>query len=120
MKKILVVEDNEKNMYLMNFILGKKGYEVIQAATGEKGVELAASEAPDLVLMDIALPGIDGYETTRRIRQLAGREQVPIVAITSYALAGDREKGLAAGCNGYVEKPIDPAAFLPEIEKYLI
>ncbi len=120
MKKILVVEDNEKNMYLMNFILVKKGYEVIQAATGEKGVELAASEAPDLVLMDIALPGIDGYETTRRIRQLAGRERVPIVAITSYALAGDREKGLAAGCNGYVEKPIDPAAFLPEIEKYLI
>ncbi len=119
MKKILVVEDNEKNMYLMSFILGKNGYDVIKAESGEKGVELAAQAAPDLVLMDIALPGIDGYETTRRIRQLAGREQVPIVAITSYAMTGDREKALAAGCSGYVEKPIDPATFLTEIERYI-
>lgn len=118
MKKVLVVEDNEKNMYLLSFLLSKHGYRVVQAESGEKGVELAAREAPDLVLMDIALPGIDGYETTRRIRQIPGCDKMPIVAITSFALAGDREKALAAGCAGYFEKPIDPIAFLPELEKF--
>jgi two-component system, cell cycle response regulator DivK len=118
MKKILIVEDNEKNMYLMNFILSKKGYEIVKAETGEKGVELATAEKPDLILMDIMLPGIDGYETTRRIRS-AGVVGVPIVAITSYAMTGDREKALAAGCTGYIEKPIDTATFVPAIEKFL-
>lgn len=119
MKKILIVEDNEKNLYLMDFILTKNGYAVVKAETGEKGVELAGQERPDLILMDIQLPGIDGYETTRRIRAAGGGGNVPIVAITSYAMTGDREKVLAAGCTGYIEKPIDPEKFVPEVEKFL-
>jgi len=119
-KKILIVEDNAKNMYLMDFILTKKGYAVVKAETGEKGVELAGREKPDLILMDIQLPGIDGYETTRRIRASGSAGKVPIIAITSYAMTGDREKVLAAGCSGYIEKPIDPEKFVPEVEKHLM
>lgn len=119
MKKILIIEDNEKNMYLMSFILSKKGYEVLKAETGEKGVELAAKDRPDMILMDIMLPDIDGYEATRRIRSNASMGKVPIVAVTSYAMTGDREKVMKAGCTGYIEKPIDPDTFVPEIEKFL-
>ena len=118
-KKILIVEDNEKNMYLMNFILTKKGYEVVKAETGEKGVETAIKERPDLVLMDIQLPGIDGFEATKQIRGSDANGEIPIVAITSYAMAGDKERVLAAGCNGYIEKPINPDTFVAEIEEYI-
>ncbi len=119
MKKILVVEDNETNMYLINFILEKNGYEVIQAKTGEEGVELAIKEKPDLILMDIQLPGIDGLEATKRIRKSKANSKIPIIAITSYAMVGDRAKALAAGCTGYIQKPINPDTFLAEIKKYL-
>lgn len=119
MKRILIVEDNEKNMYLMSFILSKKGYEIIKAETGKKGVELAIKEKPDLILMDIMLPDIDGYEATKRIRDCAAVSTIPIVAVTSFAMTGDREKVMRAGCAGYIEKPIDPEMFVPEIEKYL-
>jgi two-component system, cell cycle response regulator DivK len=119
MSKILIVEDNEKNMYLISYILKKKGYEIIQATTGEQGVELAIKEKPDLIIMDIQLPGIDGLETTRRIRASGADGNVPILAITSYAMTGDREKALEAGCTGYIEKPINPDTVLSEIEKYL-
>ncbi|HEY6837710.1 MAG TPA: response regulator [Geobacteraceae bacterium] len=118
MKNVLVVDDNEKNMYLISFILGKMGHRVVQATTGEEGVELAVSEKPDLILMDIQLPGIDGLETTKRIRE-AGVASVPIIAITSFAMSGDRERLLAAGCNGYIEKPIDPETIMGEINAYL-
>lgn len=119
MKKILVVEDNETNMYLCCRILKSSGYEVIEAKTGEEGVELAIKEKPDLIIMDIQLPGIDGYEATKRLRKLEVDREIPIVALTSYAMAGDREKSLAAGCTGYLEKPINPNTFMSEIEKYL-
>ncbi len=119
MKKILVVEDNKKNMYLIRFILKKNGHEVIEAWTGEEGVELAIKEKPDLVLMDIQLPGIDGLETTGRIRESEADSETPIVALTSYAMTGDREKALNAGCTGYLEKPINPETFMADIEKYL-
>jgi len=119
MKKILVVEDNERNMYLISFILGKMGHKVVQAGTGERGVELAALERPDLILMDIQLPGIDGLETTRRIRQSPECADIPIIAITSYAMTGDREHLLAAGCTGYIEKPINPETIMGEIASYL-
>ncbi|MFZ2199070.1 MAG: response regulator, partial [Thermodesulfovibrionales bacterium] len=105
MKKVLVVEDNERNMYLISFILEKMGHRVLQADSGEKGVELASREQPDLILMDIQLPGIDGLEATKRIRQYG---DIPIIAITSFAMTGDRERLIAAGCNGYIEKPINP------------
>ncbi len=119
MTRILVVEDNETNRYLINFILKKKGYAVINAVTGEEGIELAAKEKPDLILMDIQLPDIDGLEDTKGIRKLKARGNVPIVALTSYAMVGDREKALKAGCTGYIEKPINPDTFLNDIEEFL-
>lgn len=119
MKRILVIEDNETNIYLIGFILKKNGYEVIEARSGEEGVKLAVKEKPDLILMDIQLPGIDGLETTKRIRKLEADRKTPIIALTSYAMTGDREKSLAAGCTGYIEKPINPDNFMSEMEKYL-
>jgi len=119
MKRMLVIEDDETNMYLIGFILRKNGYEVIEARTGEEGVELAIREKPDLVLMDIQLPDIDGLEATKRIRESEADGKIPIIALTSYAMTGDREKALAAGCTGYIEKPINPDTFIGEIEKYL-
>jgi CheY-like chemotaxis protein len=119
MKKILVVEDNEKNMYLISFILKKKGYEVIEATTGEQGVELAIRDKPDLILMDIQLTDMDGLEATKRIRGSEADHEIPIIALTSHAMVGDRERALAAGCTGYIEKPIDPETFMAEIEKHL-
>lgn len=119
MKRILVIEDNETNIYLIGFILKKNGHEVIEARSGEEGLELAIKEKPDLILMDIQLPGIDGLETTKRIRESETDKKVPIVALTSYAMTGDREKSLAAGCTGYIEKPINPDTFMGEIEKFL-
>jgi CheY-like chemotaxis protein len=119
MKKILVVEDNEINMYLSCRILKSSGYEVIEARTGEEGVELAIKEKPDLIIMDIQLPGIDGLEATKRIRESEADSKVPIIALTSYAMAGDRKKALKAGCTGYIEKPINPETFMDEIKKFL-
>ncbi len=119
MKRILVVEDNETNMYLIRFMLEKNGYEVIEAIEGATGVELAGKEKPDLILMDIQLPDIDGLESTKRIRASEANSEIPIVALTSFAMAGDRERALAAGCTGYIEKPINPETFMAEIEKYL-
>ncbi len=119
MKRILVVEDNETNMYLIRFILEKSGYEVIEAREGVAGVELAIKEKPDLIIMDIQLPDIDGLEATKRIRASEADGDIPIIALTSFAMAGDRERALAAGCTGYIEKPINPDTFIAEIEKYL-
>ena len=119
MKRILVVEDNDTNMYLIRFMLEKSRYEVIEAREGIGGVELAIKEKPDLVIMDIQLPDIDGLEATNRIRASEADGKIPIIALTSFAMAGDRERALAAGCTGYIEKPIDPDTFIAEIEKYL-
>lgn len=117
MKRVLVVEDNPNNMKLINLVLKKHGYETIGAVTGEEGVEKAGTEKPDMILMDIMLPDIDGLETTRRIRKIETMQRIPIIAITSYAMAGDREKILDAGCNGYFEKPINPLTIMKDIEK---
>lgn len=114
--RALVVEDNPANMKLITKVLKKRGYESIHAICGEDGVEKAASEHPDIILMDILLPDIDGFETTRRIRKIQSLKDTPIIAITSYAMAGDREKIIEAGCNGYFEKPIDPLTIMDEIE----
>ena len=120
MKRILVVEDNETNMYLIRFILEKSGYEVIEAKDGASGVELAIKEKPDLIIMDLQLPDIDGLEATKRIRASKADGKIPIIALTSYAMASDREKALAVGCTGYISKPINPETFMAEIEKYLL
>ncbi len=119
MKRILVVEDNEDNMLLVRFMLEKNGYEVIEARDGAEGVALAIQEKPDLVIMDIQLPDINGLEATKRIRASEADGNIPIIALTSFAMVGDRERALAAGCTGYIEKPINPETFMTEIEKYL-
>jgi len=119
MKKILVIEDNENNLYLIKFMLKKTGYQVIEAKDGITGVALALKEKPDLILMDIQLPDINGMEATQRIRASETEGKMPIVAVTSYAMVGDREKALAAGCTGYIEKPIDPETFIGKVQHYL-
>jgi two-component system, cell cycle response regulator DivK len=119
MKKILVVEDNEQNMYLLNYMLSKLGYVVLKAQTGMAGVEMAILEKPDLILMDIQLPDIDGLEVTKRIRESSANPTIPIIAVTSYAMVGDHEKAMQAGCTGYIEKPINPETFVQEMEKFL-
>ncbi len=120
MKRILVIEDNANNLYLMRFLLEKKGYVVIEAKTGLQGVQLAEKETLDLILMDIQLPDIDGLEATRMIRASIADSTLPILAVTSYAMVGDRQKAISAGCTGYIEKPIDPVTFISEVEKYLL
>jgi len=119
MKKILVIEDDEQSRYLISFILKKNGHEVVEDKRGEDALDMVVKENPDLILMDIQLPGIDGLETTKRIRESGVDRNIPIIAITSYAMVGDREKALAAGCNGYIEKPINPETIMDEINSYL-
>lgn len=119
MKRILVVEDNETNMYLMRFILENAGHHIIEAWDGVTGFEIAQKEKPDLILMDMQLPLMDGYTTTKKIRATEEGKNIPIIAITSYAMVGDREKTLDAGCTAYLEKPINPETFYDEIKKYL-
>ena len=118
-KRILIVEDNEQNLYLATFLLEQNGYEVIAAQNGLEAIDKTLLEKPDLILMDIQLPEINGYEATKRIKSMTEVRHIPIVALTSYAMPGDREKALAIGCVGYIEKPFDPETFLSEIEKYL-
>ena len=119
MKKVLVVEDNENNLYLVRFILEKNGLEVIEAREGGLAVELAIKEKPDLIIMDIQLPDISGLEATSRIRESEANHDILIIALTSYAMPGDKERSLKAGCNGYIEKPIVPEIFMSEVLKYL-
>jgi two-component system cell cycle response regulator DivK len=118
-KKILIVEDNEQNLYLETFLLEKQGYDVIQARNGQQGLDLAAADHPDLILLDIQLPVMDGYEVATRLKQAKETLSIPIVAVTSYAMAGDREAILAAGCQGYIEKPIDPDRFVEQVKGFL-
>ncbi len=116
---ILVIEDNPTNLYLVTFILEKCGYRVVPAHDGQSGIQLAREIAPDLILLDIQLPGMDGYAVARELRHDEELRRIPIVAVTSYAMAGDRERVLAAGCLGYIEKPINPGTFVTDIEQYL-
>jgi two-component system cell cycle response regulator DivK len=106
-------------MYMMRFILDKLGFIVLEARDGAAGVEMAKERRPDLILMDIQLPVLDGYAATRRIRQEDALRDIPIIAVTSYAMVGDKEKALAAGCSAYVEKPINPPAFIKVLERFM-
>jgi len=114
--KILLIEDNSQNRYLVTFLLEKRGHQVTEAVNGPEGIKLASLARPDLILLDIQLPVMDGYAVAEALRQIPSLRGVPIVAVTSYAMVGDRERGLAAGCTGYIEKPIDPDTFVNEIE----
>jgi len=115
-RSILVIEDNEQNRYLVTFLLERHGYTVHGAVDGAQGIDVAKSSLPDLILLDIQLPSMDGYAVARALRKLEGLAAVPIVAVTSYAMPGDRERALAAGCTGYIEKPIDPSTFVSTVE----
>ena len=116
--KILIIEDNEQNLYLVTFILEKYGYIVIQARNGQEGIDIAKENCPSLILLDIQLPVMDGYDVAKELRKILG-DAVPIIAITSYAMPGDREKALKAGCSDYITKPINPDTFMTNIEQYL-
>jgi two-component system, cell cycle response regulator DivK len=115
MKKVLIIEDNPDNVRIMTYAFQRAGYEVIFSGRGEEGLELAVKEKPFFIIMDINLPGIDGIETTRLIRSSEIDETIPIIAVTSYAMTGDRERIMAAGCSGYIEKPIDPITLVERI-----
>jgi len=119
MAKILIIEDNEHNLYLEAFILQKNGHEIVQARNGETGIALAAETYPDLILLDIQLPGMDGHIVARELRKNLALANLPIIAVTSFAMAGDRERILESGCTDYIEKPINPDTFHAEIAHYL-
>ncbi len=116
-RRVLLIEDNEQNRYLAAFLLQQHGHVVESASDGLRGVEVARELLPDAILLDIQLPGMDGYDVARALREIPALRDTPIIAVTSYAMPGDREKSLAAGCSGYVEKPIDPDTFVDEISK---
>jgi two-component system cell cycle response regulator DivK len=117
--RILVIEDHEDNRRILRDLLTSAGYEPLEAVTGEEGVALAETHRPALILMDIQLPGLDGYEATRRIKANPALRHIPIIAVTSYALSGDEVKAKAAGCDGYVTKPFSPRALLAKVREYL-
>lgn len=117
MQRVLIIEDNANNMELMTFLLEAHGYQVLQAFGGLEGVARALGDRPDFVLLDIQLPDIMGTEVLRRIRSAAEGATVPIIAVTSFAMAGDEERLLAAGCNGYIEKPINPELVMDQIRR---
>jgi two-component system, cell cycle response regulator DivK len=116
--KILLIEDNSQNRYLATFLLEQRGHQVIPAESGPEGIKLAHQVQPELILLDIQLPVMDGYAVARMLRQNWALRDVPIVAVTSYAMVGDRERAMAAGCSGYLEKPIVPETFVREVEGY--
>ena len=117
-KNILIIEDNEQNLYLVTFILEKSGYRVFQARSGDEGVRMASVCEPDLILLDIQLPVMDGYTVARELRKIPVLAAIPIIAVTSFAMPGDREQALAAGCTGYIEKPIDPDTFISQVNQH--
>jgi two-component system cell cycle response regulator DivK len=117
-KCILVVEDQEDNRRILRDLLGNAGYELVEAESGEEALTAVETKRPDLILMDIQLPVMDGYEATRRIRSKPELRSIPIIAVTSYALAGDEAKALAIGCNAYIAKPFSPRALLAKVQAH--
>ena len=118
-KTLLIIEDNEQNFYMMRFLLENKGFRVIGAENGRLGVEMALKHVPDAILLDIQLPEMDGYAVAAELKKHSEIDNVPIIAVTSYAMVGDREHILAAGANGYIEKPINPDTFVEEIANFI-
>ncbi len=119
MKTALVIEDQDDNMELITFILEKNGYKVLKAETGQQGFDIALERRPDFIILDIQLPDMDGLEVLQKIRSSEIDGSIPVIAMTSYAMVGDREKMMAAGCNGYIEKPIDPEKVVSQIRRII-
>jgi CheY-like chemotaxis protein len=117
--RVLVIEDNEQNLYLMRFLLGKHDFEVVEAQDGAEGIRLALALHPTLILLDIQLPVMDGYAVAAALRREPSLAEVPIIAVTSYAMVGDRERVLAAGATDYIEKPINPETFVEQVRKHV-
>ena len=118
-KRILVVEDHEDNRQILRDLLGASGYEMVEAHDGAAALPTATAMKPDLILMDIQLPLVDGYEATRRIKADPALVHIPVIAVTSYALSGDEEKTRAAGCNGYIAKPFSPRQLLSKVREFV-
>ena len=119
MAKILIVEDNEMNRDMLSRRLIRRGYEIVMAVDGEEGITAATAEAPDLILMDMSRPVVDGWEATRRLKADAGTQRIPVIGLTAHAMAGDREKAIAAGCDDYDTKPIELPRLLEKVEALL-
>jgi CheY-like chemotaxis protein len=117
--KVLIIEDNEQNMYMLSFLLESYGYVVLKAFSGQEGITSAKKEMPDIILLDIQLPEMDGYTVAKKLREDEQILKTPIIAVTSYAMPGDKEKVLAAGATGYIEKPIDPDTFVSQMTSFL-
>jgi two-component system, cell cycle response regulator DivK len=117
MKTALIIEDNPDNMVLITRLLEKSGYRTLKAVTGMEGFEMALQKRPDFIILDIQLPDIEGTEVLRKIRSSEIGTNIPVIAMTSYAMSGDREKLLSAGCDGYIEKPIDPERVISQIRR---
>lgn len=115
--KFLLIEDNEQNRYLLTFLLENGGHSVVSAADGPAGLVMAREHRPDVVLLDIQLPTMHGYDVAEALRSMPELDTTPIIAVTSHAMPGDRDQALAAGCDGYIEKPIDPETFVAEVEQ---
>ena len=118
-RPLLLIEDNEQNRYLVTYLMQARNWNVIHAADGPTGIDMAREFKPILILLDIQLPGMDGYEVAEKLKKDPELAEIPIIAVTSYAMPGDRERCLDAGCTGYIEKPINPGTFADEVESYL-
>lgn len=118
-KKILIIEDNEQNMYMLSYLLESNSYEVFQSFSGREGIIMARKITPDAILLDIQLPEMDGYAVARELRRYNELAEIPIIAVTSYAMTGDKEKAFEAGATGYIEKPIDPDTFISQMEAFI-
>jgi len=117
--KILIIEDNIQNMYMLSYLLEKNNFEVIQAFSGGDGIATAQKIKPDIILLDIQLPEMDGYTVASKLREFEELKTTPIIAVTSYAMPGDKEKIMAAGANGHIEKPVNPDTFITEMEQII-
>lgn len=114
----LIIEDNEQNLYMMKYLLERGGFRVYSAASGHDGINVAVDTRPSIILLDIQLPGMDGYAVAAELRRLPAIAETPIIVVTSYAMLGDRERALASGATDYIEKPIDPATFVAHVSRY--
>jgi two-component system, cell cycle response regulator DivK len=118
--KVLIIEDNEQNMYLLTYLLESENYEIFQAYSGNEGINTANEVLPDIILLDIQLPGIDGYTVAVKLRENEKLKNTPVIAVTSYAMPGDKEKAIESGATGYIEKPINPDTFISQMKSFLI
>lgn len=118
-QKILIIEDNDQNMYMLTYLLESNNFEVIQSFSGPEGITLARKNLPDAILLDIQLPEMDGYAVARELRKNTDLAKTPIIAVTSYAMTGDKEKAFEAGATGYIEKPIDPDTFISQLKVFI-